>query len=70
MTLMSDVPVDEIKLSDPELWQQPDDVRDAVFGEAPSREPDLVPARARVRATDPAGARLLGRSRVTTTSGR
>lgn len=39
MTLLSDRPVDEIKLSDPELWQQPDEVRDAVFAKLRAESP-------------------------------
>ena len=39
MTLLSDRPVDEIKLSDPELWQQPDEVRDAVFSKLRAESP-------------------------------
>ncbi len=39
MTLLSDRPVDEIKLSDPELWQQPDQVRDAVFAKLRAESP-------------------------------
>jgi methyl-branched lipid omega-hydroxylase len=39
MTMLSDRPVGEIKLSDPELWQQPDEVRDAVFAKLRSESP-------------------------------
>ncbi len=39
MTLISDVPVDQIKLSDPELWKSPDDERDAVFAKLRAEKP-------------------------------
>ena len=39
MTLVSDLPVDEIKLSDQELWTAPDEVRDAVFAKLRAEKP-------------------------------
>jgi cytochrome P450 len=39
MTLVSDLPVDEIKLSDQELWTSPDEVRDAVFAKLRAEKP-------------------------------
>jgi methyl-branched lipid omega-hydroxylase len=39
MTLISDVPVDQIKLSDPELWKSSDDERDAVFAKLRAEKP-------------------------------
>jgi cytochrome P450 len=39
MTLLSDVPVDEIELRNPELWQAPDEVRDGVFAKLRAERP-------------------------------
>ncbi len=39
MTIVSDLPVDEIRLSDPELWKAPDEVRDAVFAKLRAERP-------------------------------
>ena len=39
MTLLSDRPVDEMELSDPELWQQPDKVHDTVLAKLRAESP-------------------------------
>ncbi len=39
MTMVSDLPVDEIKLSDQELWKAPEAVREAVFAKLRAEKP-------------------------------
>ena len=60
MTILSDRPVDEIKLSDPELWQQPDEVRDAVFAKLRAESPISFQPEPEYEAPSRAGPGILG----------